>query len=86
MAAWDALARAADVPLAVLLGASVGPVPAYNSNGLWLRPPAILAEEGIALLDEGGFTALKLRLGREHLSDDLAALEAVRKAVGDDIG
>ena len=33
MAAWDALARAADVPLCVLLGGSVGPVPAYNSNG-----------------------------------------------------
>jgi len=38
MAAWDALARAAGVPLCVLLGGSVGPVPAYNSNGLWLGP------------------------------------------------
>jgi mandelate racemase len=37
MAAWDALARAAGVPLCVLLGGSIGPVPAYNSNGLWLR-------------------------------------------------
>jgi mandelate racemase len=35
MAAWDALAKAADVPLCVLLGGSVGPVNAYNSNGLW---------------------------------------------------
>ena len=85
MAAWDALARASDMPLAVLLGGSVGPVPAYNSNGLWLQPPAFLAEEAMALLDEGDFTALKLRLGRERLTDDLAALEAVRHAVGDDI-
>jgi mandelate racemase len=37
MAAWDALARAAEVPLCVLLGGSVGPVKAYNSNGLWLQ-------------------------------------------------
>src|SRR5215469_18846126 len=37
MAAWDALARAAGVPLCVLLGGSIGAVPAYNSNGLWLR-------------------------------------------------
>lgn len=44
MAAWDALARAAGVPLCVLLGGSIGAVPAYNSNGLWLRPPAELAE------------------------------------------
>ena len=39
MAAWDALARAAGVPLCVLLGGSVGAVPAYNSNGLWLKAP-----------------------------------------------
>src|SRR5208282_736962 len=37
MAAWDALAKAAGMPLCVLLGGSVGPVKAYNSNGLWLR-------------------------------------------------
>src|SRR6266700_3820016 len=29
MAAWDALARAAGVPLCVLLGGSIGSVPAY---------------------------------------------------------
>jgi mandelate racemase len=86
MAAWDALARASDVPLAVLLGGSVGPVSAYNSNGLWLKQPAEVAAEAMVLCDEGGFSALKLRLGRERLNDDLAALDAVRRAVGDDIG
>jgi mandelate racemase len=85
MAAWDALARAADVPLAVLLGGSVGPVRAYNSNGLWLRPPAKLAAEAVELRDEGGFAGLKLRLGREHLCDDLAAIETVQRSVGDDM-
>ena len=85
MAAWDALARAADVPSAVLLGGSVGPVPAYNSNGLWLRAPELVAEEAAALCEEGEFTALKLRLGRDRLEDDLAVIEAVRRAVGDDI-
>ena len=39
MAAWDALAKAARVPLCVLLGGSVGPVTAYNSNGMWLKEP-----------------------------------------------
>jgi mandelate racemase len=43
MAAWDALARAAGVPLCVLLGGSIGAVPAYNSNGLWLRSPEEVA-------------------------------------------
>jgi len=85
MAAWDALAKAAGVPLCVLLGGSVGEVTAYNSNGLWLRPAAVLGDEAIALRDEGGFTGLKLRLGRDRLAEDVAALDAIRAAVGDDV-
>jgi mandelate racemase len=85
MAAWDALAKASGVPLCVLLGGSVGPVKAYNSNGLWLQAPKLLGAEAIALRDEGGFSALKLRLGRDRARDDLAAIDAVRAAVGDDI-
>ena len=30
---WDALATAAGLPLAALLGGAVGPVRAYNTNG-----------------------------------------------------
>src|SRR6201981_2327409 len=67
MAAWDALAKASGVPLCVLLGGSIGPVKAYNSNGLWLRSPAEVANEAIELREEGGFNGLKLRLGRERV-------------------
>jgi mandelate racemase len=56
------------MPLAVHLGGTVGAVPAYNSNGLWLTPIDALATEAAALVDEGGFTALKLRLGRTKLA------------------
>lgn len=82
MAAWDALAKASGMPLAVFLGGTVGPVPAYNSNGLWLTPLDTLAAEAAALVAEGGFSGLKLRLGRETLADDLAAIAAVREAAG----
>ena len=85
MAAWDALAKAAAMPLCVLLGGSVGPVKAYNSNGLWLKEPKAVAAEATELRDEGGFIGLKLRLGRERIRDDLATLEAVRNAVGEDM-
>jgi mandelate racemase len=85
MAAWDALAKAAGMPLCVLLGGSVGPVKAYNSNGLWLKEPAATAAEAIELRDEGGFAGLKLRLGRERIADDLATIAAVRHAVGGDM-
>jgi mandelate racemase len=85
MAAWDALAKAANMPLAVFLGGSLGPVPAYNSNGLWLSDVATLGNEAAVLVAEGGFKGLKLRLGRDRLQDDLAAIEAVRGAVGDHV-
>jgi mandelate racemase len=85
MAAWDVLARAAGVPLCVLLGGSIGAVPAYNSNGLWLRSREEVASEAVELREEGGFKGLKLRLGRERLADDLATIEAVREAIGSEM-
>lgn len=85
MAAWDAFAKAADLPLCVMLGGSVGPVKAYNTNGLWLQEPSAAAKEAVELINEGGFTGLKIRLGRERASDDLSALDAVRGAVGDQV-
>jgi mandelate racemase len=85
MAAWDARAKAANLPLCVLLGGTVGSVRSYNSNGLWLKEPTQLAEEAMELKAEGGFTGLKLRLGRQRVSDDLLALETVRKALGDEM-
>lgn len=83
MALWDALAQAAGLPLARLLGGTVEPVPAYNSNGLGLLSPDLVAEEALALLEEGSFTALKVRVGRDSPADDLAAVRRVREAVGD---
>jgi mandelate racemase len=85
MAAWDALAKAADLPLAVFLGGSLGSVRAYNSNGLWRHEVSTLASEAKELQAEGGFSAMKLRLGNVHLKDDLAAIRAVREGVGADV-
>jgi mandelate racemase len=85
MAAWDALAKAAGMPLCVLLGGAIGPAKAYNSNGLWLQEPDAVAAEAVVLRDEGGFAGLKLRLGREQMRDDLKTIAAVRAAVGDDM-
>jgi mandelate racemase len=84
VACWDALARAANQPLATYLGASPRPVPAYNSCGLGLMEPAAVADEAEQLL-VGGFRAIKLRLGYPTLEADLAAARAVRKRVPADI-
>jgi mandelate racemase len=84
VACWDALAVAAGKPLAILLGGSLRPIPAYNSNGLGLMPPEAAADEAERLL-EGGFSAVKLRLGHPTLAADLAAVRAVRSRLPDAI-
>jgi len=83
MCAWDALARAQRVPLATLLGGRPRPVKAYNSCGLWVGAVDGLADQASALLAEGGFDAVKLRLGRADFAQDLAAVRAVKARIGD---
>lgn len=87
VAAWDALARAAGLPLAAMLGGALRPVPAYNSAGLGLQlDPAAAAGEAEALATEGGgFRAVKLRLGRPDAAADLAVLRAVRRRLPDTV-
>jgi mandelate racemase len=84
MACWDALAVAAGLPLARLLGAELRPTPAYNSNGLGLLAAEAAADEALELVAEG-FRAIKMRLGRPRAEDDLAAVRAVRKAIPADV-
>jgi mandelate racemase len=81
VASWDALAKAAGVPLVQLLGGARRRIPAYNSNGLGLMDPGPLADEAEKLLG-GGFHAVKLRLGYPTLEADVAAVRAVRDRVG----
>jgi mandelate racemase len=84
MALWDAMAVAAGVPLATLLGAAPRPVRAYNSCGLGLMKPQAAADEAEALL-EGGMQAVKLRLGYATLAEDLAVTRAVRARLPDSV-
>jgi mandelate racemase len=84
VACWDALSLAAGLPLTSYLGGAPRPIPAYNSNGLGLMEPERAADEAEELL-EGGFRAVKLRLGRANANDDLAAVRAVRRRLSDDV-
>jgi mandelate racemase len=84
MAAWDAFAKAAGLPLVRLLGGEPHPIPAYNSCGLGLMGPEKVGLEAVELV-EGGFRAIKLRLGYPDWKTDLAAVRSVRAAVGPDI-
>jgi mandelate racemase len=85
IAAWDALAIAAGLPLARLAGGRPKPIPAYNSCGLGLMDaPEAIADEAEKLVT-CGFRAAKLRLGYPTAQRDLAVVRAVRKRIGDGV-
>ena len=81
MALWDVQAKAAGQPLAVLLGGPLAPVPAYASlSSMSPLAVGIEAQDAVDL----GFTAVKVKLGRGGLADDLELVRAVREAIGAD--
>jgi mandelate racemase len=82
MALWDALGRAAGQPVAALLGAAPRPLPAYDSYGLIDRHADLPALEASV---RRGFTAIKIKLGKGGLADDLATTHAVREVIGQDV-
>jgi D-galactarolactone cycloisomerase len=80
-ALWDLAGKVADKTAAELLGGQLDRVAAYASTGEQ-RSPGERAESALRLREEG-FKALKLRIDRTKLDEGLAAVEAVREAVGD---
>ncbi|HEY3067955.1 MAG TPA: enolase C-terminal domain-like protein [Methylomirabilota bacterium] len=79
MAAWDALAVRAGLPLVEFLGARARPIPAYNSLGM--IPPAEAADAAAKTVADG-FKAMKVKIGWPTLAEDLAVVHAVREQLG----
>ena len=83
MAAWDALARARDLPLARLLGAEPRPVRMYGSVGY---DGADGSARDAAAWAERGVTGVKAKIGYPDVREDLAVIRAIRRTAGDDMG
>jgi mandelate racemase len=83
-AAWDALAKAHDLPLVRLLGGEPRKIPAYNSCGLGMIGSERAADEARELV-AAGFAAIKIRLGYPELETDVEVVRAVRGSVGENI-
>ena len=82
MALWDAWARARGEPLARALGAELRPLRAYHSVGLYdAREVVAIAEETLA----AGFAGLKIKAGFPTFAEDLAAVRAARRTLGNSI-
>jgi D-galactarolactone cycloisomerase len=80
-ALWDLAGKALGTPVSVLLGGACRELPVYASLGE-LRLPAARAEDARALVAEG-FRAVKVRIARDRVTEGIAAVAAMRDAVGD---
>jgi mandelate racemase len=79
MALWDALGRAANLPVAVLLGGEVKSLDAYDSYGILdIKTDLGWIEASV----ESGFEAIKIKLGAGDVANDVAIVTAVRKLIG----
>ena len=81
MAAWDALARANDLPLVELLGGGKKRVPAYGSLRT-MRPESVVEEA--REFSKMGFDAYKVKVGHGDVRSDLETVNAVRSVIGED--
>jgi len=85
VACWDIAGKVAGTPLFRLFGACRDRVKTYASGGLWLSlSQDELVEEARGFLAQG-FRAMKVRIGRPDIAEDVARVGAVRDAVGPDI-
>jgi L-alanine-DL-glutamate epimerase-like enolase superfamily enzyme len=81
-ALWDLKAKRAGLPLWQAAGGAQRRVPLYTTEGGWLQlPVAALVEQTLAA-KAAGFRGAKIKVGKPHLSEDVARLAAVREAVG----
>jgi len=81
---WDLKGKAAGKPVYHLLGGTRRRIPAYASALLWNDSIEALAAEAAGYIAQG-FRRVKMRLGRNE-DYDVAAVRAVRRAVGDKNG
>jgi L-alanine-DL-glutamate epimerase-like enolase superfamily enzyme len=86
IAVWDAAGKVLGQPLHRLLGGFRDRLPTYASDGLWYNlSPAELAAAAQRHV-QGGFEAVKLRLGKEATPElEARRVHAVREGVGPDV-
>ncbi len=81
-ALWDLRCRKQGLPLWKAAGGTRDRIPLYSTEGGWLHlETQALVDDALAMQAQG-FRGSKIKIGRDHLSEDAARLAAVREAVG----
>lgn len=81
-ALWDLKCRKANQPLHIMAGGAQSRIPLYTTEGGWLHIETSALVDDAVKAKELGFGGAKVKIGRPHVSEDVARLEAVRQAVG----
>ncbi len=81
-ALWDLKCRRANEPLHRMAGGAQSRIPLYTTEGGWLHIDSAELVEDALRAKAAGFGGSKIKIGRPHVSEDLARLSAVRDAVG----
>ncbi len=83
VALWDLAGHRTGTPLHLLLGGAQPRVRLYNTHVGWLnRPLDEMVDLSVRAVRRDGFTALKLKVGKEDASEDAERVRKVREAVG----
>lgn len=82
IALWDLKCRRHGEPLHLMAGGAQSRIPLYTTEGGWLHLETAALVDDAVKAEANGFGGVKIKIGRAHVSEDVARLEAVRKAVG----
>lgn len=86
IAIWDLAAKRTNLSVGKMLGLRMQSVQTYASHGLWITDDLSALEREAAGYVADGFRAMKMRAGRKKIEDDVAAVRAVREAIGPNVG
>ena len=81
-ALWDLKCRRMGEPLHRMAGGAQERIPLYTTEGGWLHIDTQALVDDALQAQAMGFGGSKIKVGRPHVSEDVARLEAVRAAVG----
>ena len=81
-ALWDLKCRRHGEPLHRMAGGAQSRIPLYTTEGGWLHIDTAELVDDAQRAKAMGFGGSKIKIGRPHVSEDVARLAAVRQAVG----
>ncbi|SHF03223.1 L-alanine-DL-glutamate epimerase [Atopostipes suicloacalis DSM 15692] len=85
IALWDLKAKRAGLSISKLLGQFKDEVPCYNTTGGFLQDPIEKVIDNAQKVLSEGAGGIKIKVGQKDYMKDVKRVEALRKALGDDV-